>query len=398
MRSFFTITLLFTFLSLNAQKLPIPTQIDRLMQQIPDSLTTSTVGIAKYINNNFLSQTDKSKAIFIWITNNIEYDIENIFAINFYQNSSEIVSEVLKSKKGVCMHFAELFNDIADKVGILSFVVPGYTRQNGSVDYIPHAWCVAQINSIWYHIDPTWGSGYIQNNRFYKQMNNFYYMTSPELLIKSHIPFDPMWELLNYPITNQEFYEGNTQINKNKSFFNYNDTIFKFINMTNIDKLVSSSRRIEKNGVKNSMVYDRLQYNKREIEYFINKAAVEKQNAAVNAYNEAVNLINQGTNQLNIFIEYRNHQFVPKRTDDEIRQMLTGPESLFNSAHEKIKDIKSTDVNLTTSIMQVNRSLDESDINLREQKVFLDKYFSSGKLFRKSLFYKYTWRGIPIGK
>jgi hypothetical protein len=40
----------------------------------------------------------------------------------------------------------------------------------------------------------------------------------------------------------------------------------------------------------------------------------------------------------------------------------------------------------------------KSATNLNEQKVFLDKYFSSGKLFRKSPFYKYTWMGIPIGK
>jgi hypothetical protein len=49
-------------------------------------------------------------------------------------------------------------------------------------------------------------------------------------------------------------------------------------------------------------------------------------------------------------------------------------------------------------MMQLNKSLDEATFNLNEQKVFLDKYFSTGKLFRKSLFYKYTWMGIPTGK
>lgn len=398
MRNFFSVIILLLSAVLSAQQSAVSSRVDKIALQIPDSLTSGTSGIAQFINSNFSSQKDKARAIFVWITNNIRYDIDNMFAVNFYQNSDEIVSEVLKSKKGVCMHFAELFSDIANKAGISSFVIPGYTKQNGFVDYIPHSWCIAKIDSVWCIFDPTWGSGYVQNAKFIRKMNDFYFMSNPQQLIKSHIPFDPMWELLNYPVTNQEFYEGKVQIDKNKPFFSFNDSIDKYISESEIRKLISSSRRIEKNGVRNSMIFDRLQHNKREIEYYENKKTVDMQNAAVDDYNEGVTLFNDGINQLNSFIDYRNHQFLPKKNDQEIQKMLDDPELKFNATREKLKNINTSDKNLTITISQLNRSLDEAFLNLNEQKVFLNKYFSTGKLFRKSLFYRYTWKGISSGK
>lgn len=398
MRYIFSFIFLLLFFALNAQK-PITTnQIDKFSVQIPDSLLSNTNGISSFINSKYILPKDKARAIFVWITNNIQYDIENIFAINFYQNTNEIVTEVLKSRKGACMHFAELFNDIATKVGIKSYVITGYTKQNGLVDYIPHAWCTAMIDSTWSLFDPTWGSGYIQNAKYIKKMNNYYFMTNPEQLIKSHMPFDPMWELLNYPVTNQEFYENKTQFNKNKIFFNYNDSINKYLSGTEIQQLISSSRRIEKNGVKNSMIFDRLQHNKREIEYIQNKLIIEKQNATVNELNLAVNLYNDGINKLNTFINYRNQLFNPLKSEYEIRKMIEDPEISLDSSRAKLKTIETTDKSMINSIAQLDRSLDEAFINLNEQKVFINKYFNTGKLFRKSLFYKYTWMGIPIGK
>ena len=103
---------------------------------------------------------------------------------------------------------AALFTKIAGGCGIKSFVVEGYTKQNGFADFIPHAWAAANIDAVWYMFDPTWGSGYINGGKFYKKINNEYFKTPPAVLLKSHIPFDYLFQLVNYPITNQEFYEG----------------------------------------------------------------------------------------------------------------------------------------------------------------------------------------------
>jgi len=376
-------------ITLNAQKNNEYTAIDNVIAQIPDSLTKTTKGIAKYVKLNYSKPNDQSRAIFTWIAKNIQYDIENMFAINFYQNTNEIIANVLKTRKGICMSYAELFSDIANKVGIKTYVISGYTKQNGFVDYIPHAWCAALIDSAWFLFDPTWGSGYVQNGKFVKQINNNYYQAKPEQIIKSHMPFDPLWQFLNYPVTNQEFYEGKTQINNKKEFFNFKDTLQVFEKQSEIEQLIASSNRIEKNGVKNSLVFDRLQHNKREIEYYNNKKIVDSYNSAVNSFNKGIDL-------LNVFIDYRNKQFTPKKPDAEIKQMVDTVDGLFNQTRLQLNTLKNPDSNLATSIMQLNKSLNDATVNLNDQKAFVDKYLNAGKLSRKTMFTKYTWFGIPL--
>ena len=68
----------------------------------------------------------------------------------------------------------------------------------------------------------------------------------------------------------------------------------------------------------------------------------------------------------------------------------------LSSSREKLKEIKNPDSNTANSITQLNKSIDEAVLNLNEQKAFLEKYFKTGKLFRKSLFYKFSWMGIPL--
>ena len=63
--------------------------VNKKMLLIPDSLTETTVGIAGYVNLNFHVDIEKLRAIYIWLTKNIEYDIANLFAINFYETMEE---------------------------------------------------------------------------------------------------------------------------------------------------------------------------------------------------------------------------------------------------------------------------------------------------------------------
>lgn len=387
---FLAIILLLTCPGLEAQQKPENFRlIDELALRIPDSQTRTTQGIAGYITSNFSSQTDRSRAIFAWVATRIQYDVDNMFAINFYQGADEIIKEALSGRKGVCQHFAELYSAIANHSGIKTFVVSGYTKQNGAVDYLPHAWCASQIDSVWYLIDPTWGSGYISKGKFVRKINDNYFKAKPENLITSHMPFDPLWQLLYYTVTSQEFYEGRTTTNTSKPFFDYPDTLKRFEQESRIGKLIASSRRIEQNGVRNSLIFDRLKHNRREIEYYNDSLRVEMYNSAVYHYND-------GINHLNRFIDYRNRQFTPKKQESEIREMVNLAEWSLGNARLKLQAIQNPDSNTAASILQLNRSIDEAMMNLNEQRIFVDKYFKTGKLLRKSLFYKYTWMGIPL--
>lgn len=130
--------------------------IDKKMLQLPDSVTRTTESISNYITSNFKTDKEKARATFIWVATNIHYDIDNMFAINFYEPKEDKITKPLKTRKGICENYAALFNDICSKSGIKSFVIEGYTKQNGFADYIPHAWCAAFIDISWFMFDPTW--------------------------------------------------------------------------------------------------------------------------------------------------------------------------------------------------------------------------------------------------
>lgn len=385
------VLLIFTLgieIGLSAQKKNNFSSVDKLMLKIPDSLTTSTQSLANYINSNYSNQTDKSRAIFIWIAKNIQYDISNMFAINFYQSINEIIEIVLKTRKGICMHYAELFNDIANKVGIKSYVVTGYTKENGFVDYVPHAWCVAEIDTNWYVFDPTWGSGYIEDKKFIKKVNDFYFKTSPVYIIKSHMPFDPMWQLLYYTVTCKEFYDGKIQKDLKRQVFNYIDTLARYNIQSELERLISESNRIEKNGVINSLVFDKLQHDKREIDYYQKEIEYKNNKKIIDQFNAAASCFNNGVILLNIFIDYKNKQFTPTKPDLEIKQMIDTVDVTFKLSQQQLNNIKNPDTNTSKLITQLNKSIDHSTTNLNEQEAFLDKYLKTEKLKRKSLFYK----------
>lgn len=392
---FLVVFILFT-LTVNAQntirkEINVYAAIDKLALQLPDSLTKTSDGIAKYINSNFKSTTDKARAAFIWIATNIEYDINNIFAINFYESKEEKISKVLKTRKGICENYAALFNDICAKLEIISFVVEGYTKQNGFTDYIPHAWCAALINDSWLIFDPTWGSGYVSGGKFYRKINNDYFKANPSSLLKSHMPFDYLWQFVNYPITSQEFYEGKTQSNTTKPFFNYSDSIKVYEKLNHDEQLVATSKRIEENGIKNSLIFDRLQHIKREIEN-------NRQNSIIALYNDAIFNYNEGINSFNLFIQYRNKQFLPQKTDPEIQSMINSVTNKFTNAKTKLSYIKDPDASTINSMKQLTNSIEEALVHVKEQQDWLNTYFSKGKSGRKSMFYerKLTWFGIPL--
>lgn len=374
-----------------AQKSPVNVyaSIDKKALQIPDSLTATTDQIATYITANFSTKEDKVRAIFVWVASSIEYDLDNMFALNYYEKKEDKINKALQTRKGICENYAAVFTDVCMKAGLKSYVISGYTKQNGFTDYLPHAWSATLIDTAWFLFDPTWGSGYVMNGKFHKKINNAYFKAQPSQFIKSHMPFDYLWQFLNFPITHREFFEGKTQPNQSKTYFNFTDTLQAFEKLKPLDQLVSTVYRIEKNGVSNSLVFDRLQRLSFEIES-------EKQQTLVNQYNAAIIDYNEAIYSLNEFINYRNQQFTPIKPDPEIQSMLDKPDRLLQQASLKLGEISASDENSVNLINQLTRSIDEASKQCKEQQDWLKLYFSKGKMARRSMFYKITWYGIPL--
>ncbi|MFV8370936.1 transglutaminase domain-containing protein [Flavobacterium sp. LB2P74] len=363
--------------------------VDAKMAVIPPNSTTSTNTIAKYINANFETETDKIRAVFYWTTSNISYDVANMFVVNFNETVQEKIAKTLRTKKGVCIHYAVVFNELAQKTGIQSYIVEGYTKQNGKVSDLAHAWIAAKIDKKWYVFDPTWGSGYVNNGRFFKKINNYYFKAEPTKIIASHIPFDYLWQFSNEPITNNEFYEGKIQINKAKKHFDFEKEITKYNALSEADQLFASGERIEKNGLKNAMILERYEGKKQQLTFLRQNTNIEKLNAIVNEMNQAVVLLND-------FIHYRNNKFKPTLSDDEISSMIETPREQLVKSQNDIYSVGSVGNQNTANVTSIKKSIVAALAQAEEHSLFVKNYLSASKIVRKTMFSKVTWFGVPL--
>ncbi len=361
-------------------------ETDKIALLIPDSLTRSTEAISSYIKLNFRSNGDKVRAAFIWVARNIRYDVPNMYAINYYEKKEDKIAKPLQTRQGICENYAALFTDICQKTGIPSFVVEGYVKLGEQVSNLPHAWCVAKIDTAWYLFDPTWASGYVNNGAFVPKINNDFYKASPSNFIQAHMPFDLIWQLLYHPVSFTDFNNGRVKEDSGRAYFNFPDSIAVYEKQKPADRDQATYTRIDNNGAKNAQVFNQLLYIRQSIE----ETKINLYNAAVVDYNNAINNFNE-------FIRYRNKQFNPIRPDAEIQAMLDSASGSYNLAKMKLSQIKDPGPNIQNMMDPMQRQLNDFSAQLEEQEVWLAKYFSKGKSGRRGMFYqKLNFFGKPV--
>jgi Transglutaminase-like superfamily len=363
--------------------------VDKKMATFPLNSSTSIEAIAKYINANFQTENDKIRAAFYWTASNISYDVENMFAVSVSETPEDRIPKTLKNKKGICGDYAAIFNKIAALVGIQSVVISGYTKQSGKIATLSHAWCAAKIDNKWSVFDPTWGSGALMNGKFVKKINDYYFKVPPEKMIASHIPFDYLWQFLNYPITNGEFYEGKIQIDKSKKFFDFEKEIAKQSSLSEMDQLFESADRIAKNGLKNALIVEYYESKKKHSTFLRQAANIDKLNGIVNEMNKAVVLLND-------FILYRNKKFKPTFPDDDINAMIQKPRTKLLKCQNDIYTVGSIGSEQASYLLSIKKAIETNLALAEEHALFVKNYLSKSKMVRKTMFSKATWLGIPL--
>ena len=373
-------------------------QTDALALRLPDSSSHDVANIAGYVDTHFSTPADRTRAIFVWIANNIQYDVVNMFALNFYEDTTQKIEKPLKTRKGICENYASLFTAICNRVGIRSVVVTGYTKQRGFVGYIPHAWSAALFDGKWWLFDPTWGSGYVDNGKFVRKLNESYFKATPESFIATHMPFDYLWEFLYYPVNTEDFFNGKTGEDKTKPYFNYPDSIRAYEAMSKVAQESAAADRIERNGVRNSATADMIRHLRVDVENDHRQAETDRQNRIIDSFNRASRSYNAAVNQFNVYINYYNVQFKPTRPDAEIQQMLDSADHQLRDARAVLRAIVLTpaDNRVEKPLGQLKDQIASLEPHIREMQEWLTKYFSKSKLGRRSMFYKITWFGMPV--
>ncbi|WP_161499371.1 transglutaminase domain-containing protein [Flavipsychrobacter stenotrophus] len=348
---------------------------DSIALAIPAASTKTITGIAKYINVHFATDEEKVRAAFIWVASTFSYDVPNMVKQDIKQTPQSKISKALATHSSVCEHYALVFNEVCNTMGITSYVVTGCTRKNGSASVLPHAWCCAKVDGKWQLYDPTWASGYVQDGKFVRKINDAFYKVDPYKMIATHMPFDPMWELLKYPITNQDLLDSMVTEGTYKVIFNFEDSIATWQHQTEEQRLLALACRMESSGLTSSMITDEYNRTKMNLAY-INS---QKYNASVNEFNKAVQF-------LNTFITYRNHQFIPAKPDNAILAMLDSTEKQLTLALAKIADVR-MEGNIDAKVLGDYEKLRTDFIaKLDAQKSFLTHYMARDIANRKLMF------------
>src|SRR5688572_17919989 len=87
---------------------------DSAVFKIPEVQTATTQGISSYIKNNFTSDSDRIRAVFVWVAHHINYDVQRLLTIK-NQTEKQSIESVLKTRSAVCQGYADLFNELCNQ-------------------------------------------------------------------------------------------------------------------------------------------------------------------------------------------------------------------------------------------------------------------------------------------
>lgn len=329
----------------------------QLYAQAPVTSTGSpynnAASFADYAFKKFDNDLDRFSFVYDWICRNVNYDTDSALYFNWSATHDNKIEATLRRKKGVCENYASLLADISGRMFIPAYVVHGFpARRTGSVDD-SHAWVAVNMNNDWLLCDPTWDATGNDKRK--------YFLSSPQQFIDTHIPFDPMWQLLERPLYLN--YNG-------KEKYNYRDSIAAFLRQDSLQQLLSTQQRIKQSDIRNNMSNNWERLNNMNIAII----AGEKDEQL---YNEAVKLYNDALRSYNSFIAFRNNGFRPTLTDDKVNAMLSPVGDLLKQANERIRKLGSIRENFQYDPSQLSAQMEALQVKTEKQQQFLREYLSA---------------------
>lgn len=153
--------------------------------------------IASQLTSGIDNDYDKLLALHNWVCGYLYYNID---FVNDSKTAPYVDTEVLKSRRVVCLGYSNLFASLCRSIGIPCYVVSGYALGVDSADtkwndtnYLTeeanHAWNEAYVNGRWIIIDTTWDSfNKYENGKMEKAEKNshLYFDANPEFFSANH--------------------------------------------------------------------------------------------------------------------------------------------------------------------------------------------------------------------
>ncbi len=317
-------------------------------------------------------QTDTLKAVYDWITDNIKYDVKKLKelekGVNFFEKGkykstavykADQLEKVIKKKKGVCDDYTLLFDAIVTELGYTSYIVEGITKgRKGKVNKnISHSWNAVKDNGTWKLYDPTWGAGYVkEHKKFVKKYFGEWYDVNPEEMKERHLPFDPIWQLSDNPISYKEF-ENGTITDEVDAIFDYEELITAHLQKSKKEQMTDELARSELNGGNIKPIKKRRKHLQNKISFTDIPEIIESCRASSEQFSE---YLKEGKNK-----RFRGEKWTmeySKKTLEGIKEQLLHSVDAFRNV--KAKDTKSKktfkkNINLSKKLLKhVEKELD----------------------------------------
>lgn len=134
-------------------------------------------------------------------------------------SSSRDFAGKLKEFPNLVSHFLNTFTgNTYSYAGLSVKILKGLSKSAGYKPGLPlkgsqfsNSWAVVLIEDDWHFVDCHWGARHINNLEdndpcnFCYSLDEFYFLTDPADMIFMHFPADPEWQLLENPISLEEF-------------------------------------------------------------------------------------------------------------------------------------------------------------------------------------------------
>ena len=193
------------------------------------------------------SEFEKAYSLYYCIFKNISYDSD--------VDIDEADYEKIYKNKKLNILYSKMYTHILKKLGLNIFDIKGYSKSKNS--YHPdnvivgfhYSWNILKVEENYYIINP---SIYFFLDE--REINDFYFCAKPEEFIWAYLPKEPKWQLLEEPITTEEFQK---RVNIDHSFFKYLKSIDKIYSSYTIENENKFRLRFYKKNEKNK-IYGKL--------------------------------------------------------------------------------------------------------------------------------------------
>ena len=179
--------------------------IDQHALNAPPAAERTVERLASYLARPTQEPELVARSIFRWITDRITYG-DN--PCSHPQNGGDPTPEqVLTHRRALCGGYARLFQALGAFSGLEVSLIPGHVKGRGYTigrhfrGEGDHLWNGVRLGNSWGLVDATWGAGVVQGEGFKKELQDHYFLTPPKQMILDHYPDDPIWQLVEKPLS-----------------------------------------------------------------------------------------------------------------------------------------------------------------------------------------------------